>query len=293
VPCDVVKTRSDLLRNSPRKCSRHAGAARLQPICIVCACEEIHCGCIAVSKCNIGLLYRNTLYIGNMIGRKTKVPVTTTCPLRSYTCVLRCHREFSEGKRCLGPMSLPLRLLQTDLSFSRVKMKHRRAVSFASRPADFSSGRDWTDRIASGVLPPRPNWGPYTASSGLPLRSYLDRRNAPGVRLLRPNRGPYAASSGLHLRSYRDQRNAPGVRLLRPNRGPYAAPSGLHLQSYRDRRNAPDVRLLRPNRGPYAASSGLHLRSYRDRRNAPGMRLLRPNRGPYAALSGLHLRSRR
>jgi hypothetical protein len=92
-------------------------------------------------------------------------------------------------------MSLPLRLLQTDLSFRHVKMKHRRAVSFASRPADFSYGRDWTDRIASGVLPPRPNWGPYTVSSGLPLRSYQDRRNAPGVRLLRPNRGPYAASS--------------------------------------------------------------------------------------------------
>jgi hypothetical protein len=51
-PCDAVKTWSDLLRNSPRKCSRHAGAAQLRPICIVCACEEIHCDCIAVSKCN-------------------------------------------------------------------------------------------------------------------------------------------------------------------------------------------------------------------------------------------------
>jgi hypothetical protein len=72
---------------------------------------------------------------------------------------------------------------------------------------------------------------------------------------------PYAASSGLHLRSYRDRCNAPGVRLFRPNRGHYTASSGLHLRSYQDRRNAPGVRLFRPNRGHYAASSGRHIRS--------------------------------
>jgi hypothetical protein len=51
----------------PRKCLRHAGAARRQLTCKVCVCEEMYCDCIAVSKCNTKLLYRNTLYIQNVI----------------------------------------------------------------------------------------------------------------------------------------------------------------------------------------------------------------------------------
>jgi hypothetical protein len=234
------------------------------------------------------------------------VPVTTTCPLRSCIRILRRHLSTRSrttepaGKRFFyRRVALPrasditLASLRIDLSFDRVKAKHRHAMSFASRPADFFSSYGWADRIAPGVLSPRPNRGPCAASSGLHLWSYRDRHSASGVLLLRPNRGPYAASSGLHLRSYLDRCSAPGVLLLRPNRGPYSASSGLHLRSYRDRRSAPGMLLLRPNRGPYAASSGLHLRSYRNRCSAPGVLLLRPNRGPYAASSGLHLRLRR
>jgi hypothetical protein len=179
-----------------------------------------------------------------------KVPVTTTCHLRSCTCILCCH--LSTRSRTTEPASnrqmflfcrrvalprasdITLASLRTDLSFGRVKAKRRHTVSFALRPADFSSGHDWTDRTAPGVLSPRTNRGPCAASSGLHLRSYRDRRSAPGVLLLRPSRGPYAASSGLSLRSYRDRRNTPGVLLLRPNRGPYTASSRLSLRSYRD-----------------------------------------------------------
>jgi hypothetical protein len=50
-------------------------------------------------------------------------------------------------------VTLPSRLLRTDLSFSRVKMKYRRVVSFTSRPADFSSCRNWTDRTQANSGP--------------------------------------------------------------------------------------------------------------------------------------------
>jgi hypothetical protein len=84
------------LGTPPRKCSRHAGATRRQLTCEVYACEEMYCDCIAVSKCNTTLLYRSTLYIQNVIRGKTRVSVTTICPLRSCICILRRHREFYE-----------------------------------------------------------------------------------------------------------------------------------------------------------------------------------------------------
>jgi hypothetical protein len=50
-------------------------------------------------------------------------------------------------------VTLPSRLLRTELSFSRVKMKYRRVVSFTSRSADFSSCRNWTDRTQANSGP--------------------------------------------------------------------------------------------------------------------------------------------
>jgi hypothetical protein len=150
--------------------------------------------------------------------------------------------------------------LRTDLSFGHVKAKHHHIVSFASRPADFASGHDWTNAppqacFHSGQI------GALTPRQADFIFGHIGTNAAPhGVLFLRPNRGPYATSNGLYLWSYRDRRGAPGVLLLRPNRGPYAASSGLYLRSYRDRRSAPGVLLPRPNRGPYAASSGLYLR---------------------------------
>jgi hypothetical protein len=52
-------------------------------------------------------------------------------------------------------------------------------------------------------------------SSSVKLGSTLRSRRA----ITRAKSWPYTASSGLHLRSDRDRRYAPGVRLLRPNHG--------------------------------------------------------------------------
>jgi hypothetical protein len=120
--------------------------------------------------------------------------------------------------------------------------------------------------------------------------------------------GPRAASSGLHLRSNLDRRGAPGVRLLKPDRGlvprqadfifgqirtdamlQACAYSGQIGASYRVKRTSSSVKsgpmqrskraLTQAKLGPRTASSGLHLRSNQDRCNAPGVHLLRPNRG--------------
>jgi hypothetical protein len=85
---------------------------------------------------------------------------------------------------------ITLASLRTDLSFGRVKAIRRHVVSFASRPADVAFGHDWTKRTAPGLLSPRPNRGPYAASSRIYLRSYRYRHSAPGVLLLRTKSGP-------------------------------------------------------------------------------------------------------
>jgi hypothetical protein len=164
-----------------------------------------------VLKCNIGLLYRNMLYIRHMIKRNEGAcnhhlspPFLhlhfAPSPLDSVSDDRTCQRETNVlpldvlaqiffHRRVALPRASDITLVspRTDLSFGRAKTKCRHVVSFALRPMDFASGHDWTDRTAPGVLSPRPNWGLCAASSELKLRSYRDRRSAPSVLLLRPN----------------------------------------------------------------------------------------------------------
>jgi DNA-binding CsgD family transcriptional regulator len=96
-------------------------------------------------------------------------------PLDSVSDDRTCQREtniFAFG--CVSPdfcrkvallraSDSTLASLRTDLSFGHVKAKHRHIVSFASRPADFASGHDWTNALPQacfhsgqiGALTPR------------------------------------------------------------------------------------------------------------------------------------------
>jgi hypothetical protein len=152
-----------------------------------------------VLKCNIGLLYRNTLYIRNMIKRDEGAcnhhlpPLFlhlhfALSPLDSVSDDRTCQREINVSssffyQRVVLPRASDVTLAspRTDLSFGRVKAKRRHVVSFMLHLADFVSGHYWTDRTAPACFYPGQNRGPYAASSGLNRRSYRDRRSAPGV----------------------------------------------------------------------------------------------------------------